>query len=62
MEETSGEHLGALWEASGMILGVIWESFESHLGSQASQGPQEAPGGSESKKSMPLSAKMQKLH
>ena len=25
--ETSGEHLGALWEASGMILGIIWESF-----------------------------------
>ena len=28
MEETSGEHLRALWEASGMVLGVIWESFK----------------------------------
>ena len=27
MEETSGEHLGAFWEASGRDLGVIWEAF-----------------------------------
>ena len=27
MEETSGEHLGAFWEASGSHLGVIWETF-----------------------------------
>ena len=32
MEETSGEHLGALWEASGMDLGSIWKSFDNHLG------------------------------
>ena len=53
MEETSGEHLGALWEASGMVLGVIWESFREpgH------------PGGSRrswTQKVMPFSARMQK--
>ena len=30
--EKSGEHLGALWEASGMEFGVIWESFKNQLG------------------------------
>ena len=32
MEETSGEHLGALKEASGRHLGSIWEAFRIHLG------------------------------
>ena len=54
MEETSGEHLGALylgalWEASGMVLGIIWESFGNHLDSQETprwtQSTQEATGG-----------------
>ena len=27
MKETSGGHLGPLWEASGRALGIIWESF-----------------------------------
>ena len=64
--EASGKHLGSIWEASERHLRGIWEAsggaFGSHLGGQASQGPQEAPGGSESQKSMPISAKIQKFH
>ena len=44
-----------IWEASGRHLGGIWEAS----GTPAGHG---APGGSESQKSMPLSAKMQEFH
>ena len=47
MEEASGQHLGALWEASAMVLDVICESFGSHLDAQEApkrtQASQEAP-------------------
>ena len=32
LEETSGGHLGAVWEASGMDSGIIWKSFKNQLG------------------------------
>jgi hypothetical protein len=55
MEESSGEHLGALGEAS------VWESFGTFGGLEA----EEASGRHlevRSQKSQHLSAKMQKLH
>ena len=70
IRKASGKHLGSIWEASGKHLGVIWEASGKHLGGiqEASGGylrlqeAMGAPGGSESKKSVSLSAKMQKLH
>ena len=69
-EEASERHLGGIWEASEGIweayerlLGGFWEASERHQGgiweASGSPGGHGAPGGSKSKKSMPLSAKMQ---
>jgi hypothetical protein len=55
----SGSPLGAFWEAS------VWESFGTHLKSFGRLEAEEASGRHlevRSQKSMPLSAKMQKLH
>ena len=52
--ETSGRHLGSIREASERHLGGFWEA-------SGTPGGHGAAGGSESRKSMPLSAKMQKL-
>ena len=63
IQEASGEHPGAIWEASGRHPGGIWEASGRHLGgileASGTPGGHGAPGGSESQKSMPLSAKMQ---
>ena len=65
-ESWRGRHLGRMWEASGRHLGSIWEASGRHLGgiweASGTPGGHWAPRGSESQKSMPLSAKMQKLH
>ena len=49
MEETSGEHLGPLWELYGKQLGWFCESVGNHLGTHEApreiQATQEAPGG-----------------
>ena len=58
MEETSGEHLGAFWEASGRDLGVIWEAFGGLEAEEASGRHLEV----RSHKLQYLSARMQKLH
>ena len=58
--EAYGKHLGGIWQASGRHLEGIWEASGRHLGGtwEASETPggHGAPGGSESQKSMPLSA------
>ena len=65
MWEASGRHLGGIWEASGKHLGGIWEASGRHLGgiweASGTPGGHGAPGGSESQKSMPLSAEIQKF-
>ena len=59
--EASERHLGGIWEASGRHLGGIREASWRHLGgiweASGTPGGYGAPGGSESQKSMPLSAK-----
>ena len=66
IREASGRHLGGIRDASGRHLGDIWETSGRHLGgiweASGTPGGHGAPGGSESQKSMPLSAKMQHVH
>ena len=62
MEETSGEHLRALWEASGMVLGIISESFRHPGGTQRDPGHTGGSRRSWTEKVMRLLTRMQKCY